>query len=761
MTNRTSIHFILSLLVPILLIGIGQSLLSPALKSVDAAQTPPIFSKAADAAAMERLPNKSLMWGEHPQMQVRTKSMHDLITSPILESSRANVSSAFSYQNASINFRQTVGTTPATCADVQRINVLAGTLVFYCYRVENTGTLTLTQHIITDSGGLIFEGPIEIAPGGNEFLLSAGITINSSTINTANWLASDTGATNAISMTSAAEVSVVTPALAITQTVGADATGCATESTFSAPFDSTVHFCLSLQNRGDITLANHTINNPALGLTGKFTQEIAPGETSILTNQTLSELGLQPLFVQENVISDITSSVTVTSSSVEGFDVTAQAQTDVAVLAQSVVVEASKTVGTHPRKCSPTNNIGVSSRSDVYYCLTLKNGGQANLIEHTLVDSSLSLNHTFTHMLEPGESLVITNSVLAGFGLPQNFGPVNINANRLSSLTVTSRDNGSISAAAVVTANVRILATATPGPPTYTPTLTPGPTETALPTASPTPRDTETPLPTLTKAPTFTPTPVTPTLTPVPTSPLPTPTFTPTDVIITAVESPTPIGGPPTPTVTPTPTPNEGTVLAAAAQTQAAATATIVAQSLLATPIPVSPLATPTSTFTPLPTETPTPTPTETSTPTSTRIQPTMTGTPQVLAIAPNATQRPPATATPPPAPDYLLFFANFIDSMIATAGRIWFLCGSVLFFGVAGLVVGLYFRQQEQNRFQLVRSEENATTAENAAEQEDAVADAASGANMLPASAAQTSPRNRSNSENVDDDDYWPASLP
>ncbi len=747
--SRISVHLLCTFIIAIFLIMLGQFLFAPASNLSAASVTLAASSRSSSATHLAAL------FEEQPASTIQHTFRRPPQFIPL--------------QDAAINFRQTVGVVPAVCATTQHINVLAGTQVFYCYSIENSGTVTLTHHTITDNGGLVFDGPIEIVPGDSGFQLSAGVIINSSTVNTATWLATDAGVTNAISMTSAAEVRVVAPALTITHTVGANANECATTSIFSAPYGSTVYFCLSLHNTGDITLTNHAINASALGLTGNFSLEIAPAATAIITNQTLSTLGLQPLFIQENVTTDIASKVSVTSSSSEGFPTTAQSQANVTVLPQSVIVEAKQTVGTDPKGCALTNNIGISSQTNVYYCLTLKNSGQATLREHRIVDPLLALDGTIVHTLQTGESLVITNSVLAGFGLAERFGPINLTTNRLSTLTVTSKDDKNISATAVVTANVRILATATPGPPTYTPTVTPTPSSTATWTPSPTPRDTETPFPTVTKTATFTPTPVTPTLTPIPPSPLPTPTFTPTDVIITGVESPTPIGGPPTPTETATATPNEATVVAAAQTEEAAATATSIALSPLATPISTSPLATPTSTFTPLPTETPSPTPTITPTPTATRERPLATSTVQIIAVAPNATQRPVATAAPPPAPDYLLFFANFVDSIIATAGRIWFVCGSVLFFVVAGLVVGLYFRQQEQNRFNLVRSDEGTGTTETAPDNDASDASVVQQGEMsssalashLSSSAIVDEATGNSADDDKDNDDYWPTSLP
>jgi hypothetical protein len=43
------------------------------------------------------------------------------------------------------------------------------------------------------------------------------------------------------------------------------------------------------------------------------------------------------------------------------------------------------------------------------------------------------------------------------------------------------------------------------------------------------------------------------------------------------------------------------------------------------------------------------------------------------------------------------------IDAAAVAAGWIWFLMGLLVFFASAGLIVGLFFRQQEVHRFDLV----------------------------------------------------------
>jgi hypothetical protein len=62
---------------------------------------------------------------------------------------------------------KTVGTVPATCATTDTIVVTAGTPVYYCYQVENTGDVTFNFHDLVDSelGVLANDLPYVLAPG--------------------------------------------------------------------------------------------------------------------------------------------------------------------------------------------------------------------------------------------------------------------------------------------------------------------------------------------------------------------------------------------------------------------------------------------------------------------------------------------------------------------------------------------------------------------------------------------------------------------
>jgi hypothetical protein len=91
---------------------------------------------------------------------------------------------------ASIRLTKTVGTSPG-CATTDSITVPAGTQVFYCYEVGNTGAFAfLTHTLVDDQFGVLF-GPaasLPLAPG-QEFQVFFQTPINVDTTNRATWTA--------------------------------------------------------------------------------------------------------------------------------------------------------------------------------------------------------------------------------------------------------------------------------------------------------------------------------------------------------------------------------------------------------------------------------------------------------------------------------------------------------------------------------------------------------------------------------------------
>jgi hypothetical protein len=119
-------------------------------------------------------------------------------------------------QNASIVITKTVGTEPGVCATTSSITVPAGTTVYYCYTVTNTGGVTLNYHDLDDDQlGTIFSGlNYALTPGSSVNTVAAGLSIpaviTAPTTNVATWMAyqSPTGG-QSVTATSTAFVDVI------------------------------------------------------------------------------------------------------------------------------------------------------------------------------------------------------------------------------------------------------------------------------------------------------------------------------------------------------------------------------------------------------------------------------------------------------------------------------------------------------------------------------------------------------------------------
>jgi hypothetical protein len=92
---------------------------------------------------------------------------------------------------SSLLLTKTVGVA-AGCATTDEITVTAGTVVNYCYQVQNTGYTTLTGHTLDDDVLGILVGPNmlqNLAPGEVRTEIFASPPINATVVNTAVWSA--------------------------------------------------------------------------------------------------------------------------------------------------------------------------------------------------------------------------------------------------------------------------------------------------------------------------------------------------------------------------------------------------------------------------------------------------------------------------------------------------------------------------------------------------------------------------------------------
>jgi subtilisin-like proprotein convertase family protein len=139
-----------------------------------------------------------------------------LATTGGLDSAAASDTATVNVANLGISLSKTVGTEAGVCAATDAIEVEAGTQVYYCYTVENTGDEALALHdLVDDELGAIFLGlAYDLLPGESVNTVAAGLEIsaiiNETVTNTAVWTAYN-DETFSTSASASATVTVVEP----------------------------------------------------------------------------------------------------------------------------------------------------------------------------------------------------------------------------------------------------------------------------------------------------------------------------------------------------------------------------------------------------------------------------------------------------------------------------------------------------------------------------------------------------------------------
>ena len=160
---------------------------------------------------------------------------------------------------ASIALTKTAGTDPAVCAVTNAITVTVGTPVYYCYNIENTGTITLTLHDLVDNrlGTILSSFPYTLTPGASAFLTQT-TTITQTTVNTATWTAYNPGPTDVVSDTDTATVMVQTAE-------AADLSLTKTDSPDPVIVGQTLTYTLAVNNAGPSNAATVTVTDTLPG----------------------------------------------------------------------------------------------------------------------------------------------------------------------------------------------------------------------------------------------------------------------------------------------------------------------------------------------------------------------------------------------------------------------------------------------------------------------------------------------------------------
>lgn len=114
----------------------------------------------------------------------------------------------------SIQVTKTVGLNPGVCATTKQITVTTGTMVYYCYTIQNTGAITLTEHYLDDTRlGTILSGFVYTLTPGASVFVTASATLTQTTTNIAEWEAYAEGGDFPAYWADTARVNVYTPTL--------------------------------------------------------------------------------------------------------------------------------------------------------------------------------------------------------------------------------------------------------------------------------------------------------------------------------------------------------------------------------------------------------------------------------------------------------------------------------------------------------------------------------------------------------------------
>ncbi len=229
---------------------------------------------------------------------------------------------------------------------------------------------------------------------------------------------------------------VYTPAIALTQTVGANPAECAPTSEFTLTTGEAATYCFTVANTGNLTLTTHTLTDTIWG--------------DLLTTQTYT-LAPGAVFTFTHTATPTTSTVNVGWwTATEGtYTVTAQASATVTVLPPFIPTPAialTQTVSDNLCVLSSTT-LTVTVNDPVHFCLTLHNTGNVTFTQHNLSNTLLGLNTSLSLTLPPN---AITTTLIFTY-IPTTPGS-------LTSTTSLIATNGGFTATATATTGLVVQA---------------------------------------------------------------------------------------------------------------------------------------------------------------------------------------------------------------------------------------------------------------------------------------------------------------
>jgi hypothetical protein len=355
---------------------------------------------------------------------------------------------------AGILLTKTVGTIPGLCATTDTIVIPAGIDVTYCYRVMNTGDVTLDSHDLFDDqlGTILSDFSYSLAPGNSGFLTQTA-TINAMTVNTATWTALNSATKDQAAASDTATVNILQPAAFpvctgfesgslpgyfYPQTTSAGAANGRVAVTTAFPhsgnyaldldtdcsvcgFDTTQSAVMVVDLAGrsnaylDFWVHDHgDENHPQDG--------IFISDDGGATWAPIFSLNALPSSYQSVSIGLAAASSGAGMSLVDGFQIKFQSLGNFSIPSDGysfddICVEPPeitlvKSVGINRSACASTDSIEISTPTEVTYCYRIANTGNVTLGLHDLSDDRLGMILSgFAYSLAPGDSGYLTQTV--------------------------------------------------------------------------------------------------------------------------------------------------------------------------------------------------------------------------------------------------------------------------------------------------------------------------------------------------------------
>ncbi len=310
-----------------------------------------------------------------------------------------NDTATVSIFNPTILLSKTVNLTPGICQGTNNIQVVPGTLVNYCYKLTNTGQVTVTTHTLTDNklGLLFLNKPITVGPA-QTFTYSTTEVITQSVTNIGTWSAGD-GFGHLAGDNDNASVTVLLPSILLTKTVSAVPGICAPTQVITVTAGSDVTYCYTIQNTSQVTVTSHTLVDSDLGpLFTDMPEVVAPGATYVFST---------------TIAINVTTTNIATWTAEEPFGHSAQGVDSATVNVTNPGMLLNKTVGTNLATCPATSAISVIPGTTVNYCFKLQNTGTTTFTSQTLIDDQLGiLVDNEAILIPPGDTYVISQTAL-------------------------------------------------------------------------------------------------------------------------------------------------------------------------------------------------------------------------------------------------------------------------------------------------------------------------------------------------------------